>query len=172
MHCGIWSVDLIPHFFCTIQMEYLQVFNNARKKRMIGALGASPSEINEIEKELGIKFPLAYREFLSILGCHAGRLFTGSHFEVYTLLDLQVSARDLCQDNKFLPLPENAIVFYMHQGYHFNFFEFDQKQANHNPAVYTFCEGQKERDFVKIADSFSSHCMDLIELDIRSWKYF
>lgn len=67
------------------------------------------------------------------------------------LPDLREIAEQLLQENNQPPLPAQAFVFLMHQGYQFLYFVADGK--NDDPPVYGYLEG--EQGIVKKFEHFS-----------------
>jgi hypothetical protein len=95
-------------------------------------------EIEELEQWRGQRFPEVYREFLLWMGRSGGDFLAGSDCFYANLKNLQSDAQELLEEDKFSgKLPDNAFVFFMHQGYQFGFFYLDDKA---DPAVYWYLE--------------------------------
>ncbi|MBR8826817.1 MAG: SMI1/KNR4 family protein [Gomphosphaeria aponina SAG 52.96 = DSM 107014] len=110
-------------------------------------------EIIKLEKQLGIKLPSAYQEFLRIMGKGAGQ----------HLFELQPAAVELLEENDFPQvLPQDAFVFLMHQGYQFSFFRLSEGE---NPPTYSYCEGETQQDFIKSHERFSEFLATEVELN-------
>jgi hypothetical protein len=74
---------------------------------------------------------------------------------------LRDGATELLQENNVAAtLPDDAFVFYMHQGYQFMFFH---TQEGDNPAVCYYNEGEHHTGFVNLYASYSS----FLETEIR-----
>lgn len=129
--------------------------------------GMSESEIEELEKEVGRKFPQAYREFLFLGGKIANML-----------ADLDHSMSDgngvYIQDNAATQLAMSNIT--LQSDYwaiggldvceQFTFFYFNEGD---NPPVYYFSIGEKPEDAVKkVASDLSSHVEETIEYRKRN----
>jgi hypothetical protein len=113
---------------------------------------ASTEEVELLEKQLGVSFPAAYKAFLFILGRDGGPDFVGSDCTVRWLPELRQAADRLLQQcGSPFKLPENAVVFLMHQGYFFVYFVADG--INQDPPVYGYREGAPQPSL--IAASFS-----------------
>src|SRR5437764_15449035 len=94
------------------------------------------SEVEEMERQLGLSFPPAYREFLLWMGHDAGEMLAGSNYRWHELPTLREWAVELLSGNNFpQALPEDAVVFLMHQGYQFMFF---RASEGSDPAVYYY----------------------------------
>ena len=103
----------------------------------------TPQEVAELEREIGLKLPLAYKEFLLWAGKGLGVFEEGSTFYYdQDLIELQQTAREfLIEDNFPKELPDDAFVFWMHQGYMFCFFRMSEGD---NPLVHNYSEGRNE----------------------------
>ncbi len=114
---------------------------------------ASQQEIDSLELKLEFSLPEAYKEFLLWGGKDPGEIWSGSVCAIAEVADIQDSAIELLDENNFpLSLPNNAFVFLMHQGYQIMFFEISNEE---NPPVYFYSEGQEDKHFQKLYDSFS-----------------
>lgn len=102
--------------------------------------GCSMEEVESLEKQYGIRLPLAYREFLLIMGYGAGALFRGTDAFYRRLSELREGAEELlAEDNADFKMPADCFVFAMHQGYQFWFFYLSE--AVEDPPVYYYYEG-------------------------------
>lgn len=128
-------------------------------------VGCSEVEIALIEQHFGCKVPLAYREFLTIAGRSAGKIFCGVDIFYPRLLSLKFEADELL-DELGLPdlLPTDAKVFCMHQGYEINYFLPDSD----DPPVFQFFEGQSS--ITKPWDSFSNFLIASIGNHLLQWS--
>lgn len=98
----------------------------------------STQQIEDLENMYSIKFPESYKEFLLWMGYSAGSFFFGSDIFFSQIPHLKMWAIELLDENKFdPPLPANAFVFMMHQGYQFYFFEVSE---NPDPPIYYYNE--------------------------------
>lgn len=128
-------------------------------KELIDANVARPSEVNgcseydirQLETDLGIRLPVRYCEFLKLMGYSAGRFFLGTDIFFQHLRSLQGGASRLLRDDGQQPLPEQAFVFGMHQGYQFVFFLLNQGD---DPPVSGYLE---KKGFSEISTSFSEY---------------
>lgn len=118
-------------------------------------------EINMIESISGVKLPEAYKDFLLLMGRGAGDLMAGSSVFFDEIFDLDEGAKELLMENNVPELPENAYVFWMHQGYQFAFFLAGNSQ---DPEVYYYCEGQSEFELTNL------HFTDFLKLQAQSLK--
>lgn len=100
---------------------------------------ASEGEIQEMEQELHLTFPPAYREFLLWMGHGAGGFASHFIFNIHRLPRNQESARELIEDEGLI-LPDDEIVFcWGNQGYYFKFI---QAHDGDNPKVHDYYEGE------------------------------
>lgn len=125
-------------------------------------IGCTMREIIELEQQLGVKLPIAYQEFLRIMGKGAGQFLRGSDCFYDQLLDLQQAAGELLAENHFLgKIPDDAFVFFMHQGYQFSFFRLSEGD---NPPTYSYCEGEQHQSFIKTHERYSEFLATEVEL--------
>lgn len=125
-------------------------------------------EISKLEQQVGIKLPSAYQEFLQIMGKGAGQFLRGSDCFYPELLELQKAAIEILEENNFpQTLPQDAFVFFMHQGYQFSFFRLSEGE---NPPTYSYCEGESQQDFIQTHQRFSDFLATEIELYVNYLK--
>ena len=136
----------------------------------VGALGreclagCTADEVVVIRSCFSHELPLAYEEFLRVAGKGAGRLFCGSEIYYPELLGLQNAAKTLLIENsQTLLLPDDAIVFYMHQGYEFCFMTPNKE----DPPVFQYVEGQS--GFSNPWGKFSEFLKDSIAWHLKEW---
>lgn len=95
-------------------------------------------EVRLLEKEVGFALPAAYKEFLLWMGHRAGKLLRGEDCFYEYILANQKGAVELLEENGNPEvLPEDALVFCMHQGYHFYFMHVSEGD---NPRIYHYSE--------------------------------
>ena len=118
-------------------------------------------EVTELEQSLSIKLLQAYREFLLWMGHGGGSFTVGTECLYEDLPQIQHWAEELLEEDQFpLKLPEDAFVYYMHQGYAFNFFCLSE---GNDPPVYTYLEDSGQTSFVKASPHFSDSLLTWIE---------
>lgn len=142
---------------------------NEIKKRFAELNYVQPSEIKSctlqeveiLEQKLGFKLLASYREFLLWMGHGAGQLLRGSDCFYNVLLEIQDAAVELLKENGVRqPLPKDFFVFFMHQGYQFNFFSAGKGD---DPSVQMYLEGSKKPVFNYIHNHFTEFLADEIE---------
>jgi len=125
-------------------------------------VGCTASEISKLQQELGISLPKAYQEFLLEMGHGAGQFLRGTDCFFKHLPYLREWAIDLLEENKFpQPLPNDAFVFFMHQGYQFSFFLVSEGD---DPPIYSYCEGENQIQFTKTKEKFSDFMKQEVEI--------
>jgi hypothetical protein len=101
--------------------------------------GSTGAEIHELEDNLQIRLPSAYREFLSFAGAfEMDGPYVGSDCFLHHLPKLQVQFLDYMAKTRVLHGHDGDwFAFYGHQGYDWAWFYFDGEE---NPLVYHFDE--------------------------------
>jgi hypothetical protein len=121
--------------------------------------GASVDDIAALEKVIGRKLPLQYREFLLGIGFGAGRFLQGTDIFLPSIEGLKTDAEELLRENnEGTELEEGDFVFFMHQGYEFTYFNMS---AGDDPPIYQYVEGNGPP--VLAWNSFSDFLRDLID---------
>ncbi len=121
----------------------------------------SKEEIQNLEQQLGLSLPDDYKEFLLWMGHGAGRFMRGSEFFYEHLPFLHKWACELLEENCFPePLPEDAFIFYMHQGYQFAFLRTSKRE---NSPVYCYNEAVQQTTFTISHCSFSEFLLEWVE---------
>lgn len=118
-------------------------------------------DIKKIEQRTGFTLPEEYLEFLSTMGRGAGIFMLGSSVFLDEIFDLEEGAQEIMNDNNLPPLPSNAFVFWMHQGYQFAFFKVNE---NSNLDIYFFSEGYNMKDYKLMNSSLADFLYDQLEL--------
>ncbi len=109
--------------------------------------------IARLEGHLGLPIPSAYRDYLALAGAAPPTSLVGSECHGRHLLDLREWAVGILDESDTpLRLPDDAIVFLVHQGYQFLYFHADG--ATEDPPVYYFFEGRSEfeRSYERFSD--------------------
>ncbi len=128
-------------------------------------LPCTEEEVSSIEQKLGIFLPDAYKEFLLWMGHGSGRLMQGSDCFFKHLPALQEWAIELLQENHFPELlPNDAFVFFMHQGYQFSFL---RTSEGADPPIYYYCEGEDQTSFIKTHEHYSEFLGTEIEIHAK-----
>ncbi|QOV90480.1 SMI1/KNR4 family protein [Humisphaera borealis] len=115
-------------------------------------LSGSPCDewsVRDLEQQLGVVFPAAYRAFLRIAGYECEAL-AGSHYSIDDdLADLQRAGERIASHEK-VELPQDAFVFLVHQGFACHFF---LTEDGEDPAVFQCVEGMGPIE--RVASHFS-----------------
>jgi hypothetical protein len=102
-------------------------------------IGCSEEAISDIEKNINHELPQSYRTFLSICGVSAGEYLKGTDIFYDVILDLQQWGAELLEESGAIEkLPNNAFIFFMHQGYELGYFLLSDDD---DPPVFFYTEG-------------------------------
>ena len=124
-------------------------------------LPCDEGEVCALEQKFHRSLPRAYKEFLLTMGKGAGDLLAGSDFSYRQLDRLQEVAAEMLAEDKFpLKLPEDAFVFFMHQGYHFNFF---RTSEGDDPPIYRYLEETDLETFPLAYSHFTDFLLQRVE---------
>jgi len=124
-------------------------------------IGCTAPQILEIEADQGVELPLAYQAFLRVMG-RGAEVFQGTDYCYPEILGIRDHAKRLLARGAALQLPEDAIVFMMHQGYQFAFICAHESE---DPPVYHYMEG--DACFQKACASFTGYLMQYVGDFIR-----
>lgn len=131
---------------------------------------SSESELHLLEQKTGARLPEAYREFLRWMGHGAGNFLQGTDVFYQQLDGLNSAAQELLLENGIADeLPEDAFVFYMHQGYQFMFFRLLEGD---DPPIYFFGEGTGQEHLTQLYQHFSDFLKQEIEGHARLIQRF
>jgi len=127
--------------------EYLQRFQT------LGLRGSpcSASEVERLQNDSGLPLPAAYKAYLLIAGQAPPSSWFGSDCAVRHLPSLRAAAERILRESGRPPLPNEAFVFLMHQGY--QFFHFVADGRSDDPEIFYYLEG--EPAVVRRFDRFS-----------------
>jgi hypothetical protein len=121
--------------------------------RSVGLDGSpcTASEVEQQQNDSGLPLPAAYRAYLLIAGHEPPSAWVGSDCTVRHLRRLRGDADRLLRESGRPPLPAEAFVFLIHQGYQFFYFVADGRSDD--PPVFYYLEGEPE--VVQRFDRFS-----------------
>lgn len=105
----------------------------------------SATQIVYLQERFNCHFPAVYQQFLSFMGNGAGNYMKGSSVFANELTSLKEWTAELISENSMQPLPSNAFVFWMHQGYQAAYFLLN---GSDDPPVYFFSETNDLKAFV------------------------
>jgi hypothetical protein len=128
-------------------------------------LPCTEGEVHALEQKCHCSLPRAYKEFLLTMGKGAGNFFVGSDLFYPDLDGMQEVAVEILTEVGFpQKLPEDAFVFFMHQGYLFNFF---LTSDGDDPPIYRYLEGTDRETFPLIYNHFTDFLLDEIQTQAR-----
>jgi hypothetical protein len=129
-------------------------------------LPCTREEVSALEQKFHLSLPRAYKEFLLTMGKGAGGFLVGSKVFYHHVDWLQEVAVEMLTEDGFpQKLPEDAFVFFMHQGYQFNFF---QTSAGDDPSVYRYLEETDAETFLLIYSHFTDFLLQELQDYARS----
>ncbi len=139
-------------------MKYLidNDLNNFIEFLKINNIQMKPCTEKEIEVLKGLakekKLPETYLEFMKEAG-NGIRFLQGSSYTMKEILNLKEWANELLEENNVKEIiSDNQVVFFMHQGYQFCFFNLDDGE---NPPIYYYGEGEGLKSFIKKNDTLA-----------------
>ena len=110
--------------------------------------GCTKSEVNQIEQAFGSSLPAIYRSWLLAHGRIPPDRFVGSDCTYPVLLKLNSWAQEVLEENGHpFHLAAHDFVFFMHQGYHF--FYFNTADGDADPVVFEYLEGWRAPSVVE-----------------------
>lgn len=123
--------------------------------RALGLTGGpmDSSSITRLEEHLGLPIPTSYRAYLSIAGASPSPQLVGSDCHDHYLFKLHDWAIELLNESGDpFALPDDAIVFLMHQSHEFFYFHADG--VTDDPPVYYCLENRSEveRPYSRFSD--------------------
>lgn len=144
-------------------MNSIQDIANFLKRNGARPKPLSDNQITIIEDKYKIILPAVYKKFLKLMGGGAGFFMLGSSVFYNELFSLKQGTEELISENNLPPLPENAFVFFMHQGYQAAYFKLDEGD---DPLVYYYSEGGQSQEFSlmtnTLTDFFLAHLEDVL----------
>lgn len=125
-------------------------------------LPCTEKEVYALEQNFQCSLPRAYKEFMLTMGKGANNLLVGSDFLYQDINGLREVAIEILVENEFpRKLAKDAFVFFMHQGYQFNFF---YTSDGNDPPIYRYLEGTDRKTFPLIYNHFT----DFLLAEIRA----
>lgn len=124
--------------------------------------GAPLEEIERVERAMRTRFPDAYRRFLSRAGRSAGTFMQGSDLALGDLENINLVSREIAAADEGLGLPQDALVFLMHQGYEYLFV---RTSEGDDPPVY---HGLESDEPVEVAHRFTDWLEGAIADELRA----
>lgn len=125
-------------------------------------------EVRNLEQKVRLKLPLAYKEFLLWSGHGLGNFEIGSDFYYDELVEMQEIAPEILKANPVVnrpefpqKLPDDAFVFWMHQGYQFTFF---RTSEGDNPPVHYYND-PTAKDFLW---NYQAHFTDFLITELKN----
>jgi hypothetical protein len=126
--------------------------------RDLGVNGEACDEsvVRDLEQQLRLEFPPAYKAFLIVAGA-GWQPLEGSHYTIEDdLANLQRSGKRILKHKGARP-PDGSFVFLVHQGYACNFFLLHDGE---DPPVYEYAEGMAATQ--RVAHRFTNWLADVL----------
>ncbi len=149
-------------------MKYLS-FLEKYKDLVPGEIVPCPlEEIAFFEKQHQLILPLAYKEFLLIMGKKSGDLFSGSDVEFSILAELQLEANEILERSIGKKLNPDEFVIFIHLNYSILFFSL---LAGDDPPVYLFIEPEESPNIRMEYKSFSDYIFFQLDNCLKLDRY-
>jgi hypothetical protein len=129
-------------------------------------------QIQALEKQLGIKVPNIYREFLQWMGKNRAGLLVGTKWLIEDVPGLKPELVKLIATNKSpAALPDDAFVFWGTQGYEFHFMRLSEGDAS---KIYRYhgTLDMKEAAFPVISQNLNDWLAERIQAHVKKLKGF
>jgi hypothetical protein len=127
--------------------------------------GCTEEEIQSIEDRFRIHLPTSYRDFLRVMGHDAGDFLVGSDYVFPKMLGFRGGAEELLRKSgSGFTLPPTAFVFFSHQGYTYEWFDCNDREADPPVILFTELEGEPR----KVSESFSAWLLGAVDDDIAA----
>jgi SMI1 / KNR4 family (SUKH-1) len=128
--------------------KYLEHY---RATRLHGS-PCSAEDIVQVERQARVQLPAAYKAYLLVAGHDPPAAWVGSDCTIDDLPKLYDWAQHMLAECHQPPLPKDAFVFIMHQGYQFFYFVADG--LSDDPPVFYYLEYEPEivRRFERLTD--------------------
>jgi len=120
-----------------------EYYNDSLRMNYGDPIGASLSEISDIESTIKNRLPISLKEYLSWGGKHGNGPLIGTDCFISDIIDNTEYLPEFLKLNGLTnPKGDAYIVFYSHQGYVLAWIYLD---GSENPEVYYFAEGTTEK---------------------------
>lgn len=136
--------------------ETVEAFIELYRSLGVDGEACSTFEVQEVERGVGLPLPASYKAYLRVAGRHMPAAWVGSDCTIGRLPKLQEWGPELLRECDQPPLPAQAFVFLMHQGYQFFYFLADG--SSDDPPVFYYLEGEPAvvRKFDRLSDLVAS----------------
>ncbi|NIG55385.1 SMI1/KNR4 family protein [Chitinophaga sp. Cy-1792] len=135
-----------------LQIENVFDIANYLKDKGFDLEPCSEDEVISLEIHFNITFPQVYKNFLLRMGKGAGSYMRGTDAFFKDLFLLKSYAEETISEYNLSPLPADAFVFWMHQGYIYAYFVAECE----NPPVTVFYESGRIIEFSTLFEFFKS----------------
>ena len=138
-------------------------------------VGCPEADVDDLEAELGVKFPAVFRAYVGNTAGGRGELFVGSDAEPRQMADYRERAAELIDEAGATDfLDDKTAVFLFHQGYSFLYFKAD---GGYDAPVFQFVEGeaapkQLAHGFAEFLDASVRELEELNRAERESGGYF
>jgi hypothetical protein len=146
---------------------FIDVITDGVTAQVQDVKGLSPQLVRQVEEDQAAPLADVYRWFLTLAGGGAGRFLQGSDVFHPHVLGLWAAAAELLKDNQSeFVLQDTDRVFFMHQGYQFDFL----RGGGPDPEVWSYCEVNSPGNAPKRShERFSDWLMDNAQEQTKAW---
>ncbi len=153
-----------------MEIKYLKKLENNKTINWDTIKGVSESEIKKTENRFGIKFPLAFKEYLYLAGDSSGglRLADGNGSLAVLIKDDVRKKLEKSMQEFQIPVKRPFWVFSEKDGFQQFFFIYLDENSE-NPSVWFTTYGDEEDGpnvIIKLSDTFSQFIDELIDRSI------
>jgi hypothetical protein len=125
--------------------------------------GCTPEEIESVMAAQGVtRLPRMFRRYLELMGNSGmNTIYQGSHWRCGSMHNLKRDVIELMEDfDEGVTLPQDAFVFFGHQGCEYRFFLTDNNDDD--PPVFRYVEGEPQQITGSLTEYFRPLVLEFI----------
>jgi len=150
-----------------MSIELAKQFHAAHVEPLIGTpVGASEAEVRKLERELQLRLPQSYRDYLLWMGKDQNGILRGSDWFIYSVSSNKEVLVDMLEEDGIeYSVKQSHVVFFSHQGYMPAWFDADS--ASEDPPCWIL---NGDPTAVRPTGNFSTALLDEIRRGYEGLK--